>query len=172
MHLITKPRLSFHYLKLLWVVRVTKTPCMQCKRSRHRMIYLRLVLPKITFFNGYKMNQDACSVWPFSFYHGLALHYEALVGKWLLKPTEPSHLGLMSAEFTLKTGTIILTIQRCPCKIQLEKRSIVYIVCTALPMSCDSRAVIDVELLQRCRQRRVIVDLEELAQEIWKWMEM
>ena len=39
-------------------------------------------------------------------------------------------------------------------------------------MSCDSRAVIDVELLQRCRQRRVIVDLEELAQEIWKWMEM
>ena len=118
------------------------------------------------------MNSDACSGWPFSFYHGLALHYEALVGKWLLKPTEPSTLGLMSAEFTLKTGTIILTIQRCPCKIQLEKRSIVYIVCTALPMSCDSRAVIDVELLQRCRQRRVIVDLEELAQEIWKWMEM
>ena len=118
------------------------------------------------------MNKDACSSWPFSFYHGLALHYEALVGKRLLKPTEPSHLGLMSAEFTLKTGTLILTIQRWPCAIQLEKRTIVYIVCTVLPMSCDSRAVIDVELLQRCRQRRVIVDLEELAQEIWKWMEM
>ena len=118
------------------------------------------------------MNKDACSSWPFSFYHGLALHYEALVGKRLLKPTEPSHLGLMSAEFTLKTGTLILTIQRWPCAIQLEKRTIVYIVSTVLPMSCDSRAVIDVELLQRCRQRRVIVDLEELAQEIWKWMEM
>ena len=88
------------------------------------------------------------------------------------KPTEPSHLGLMSAEFTLKTGTLILTIQRWPCAIQLKKRTIVYIVSTVLPMSCDSRAVIDVELLQRCRQRRVIVDLEELAQEIWKWMEM
>ena len=114
-----------------------------------------------------------CFFWlTFSFYHGLALHYEALVGKRLLKPTEPSHLGLMSAEFTLKTGTLILTIQRWPCAIQLEKRSIVYIVCSVLPMSCDSRAVIDVELLQRCRQRRVIVDLEELAQEIWKWMEM
>ena len=118
------------------------------------------------------MNKDACSSWPFSFYHGLALHYEALVGKRLLKPTEPSHLGLMSAEFTLKTGTLILTIQRWPCAIQLEKRTIVYIVSTVIPMSCDSRAVIDVELLQRCRQRRVIVDLEELAQEIWKWMEM
>ena len=118
------------------------------------------------------MNKDACSSWPFSFYHGLALHYEALVGKRLLKPTEPSHLGLMSAEFTLKTGTLILTIQRWPCAIQLERRSNVYIVSTVLPMSCDSRAVIDVELLQRCRQRRVIVDLEELAQEIWKWMEM
>ena len=118
------------------------------------------------------MNKDACSSWPFSFYHGLALHYEALVGKRLLKPTEPSHLGLMSAEFTLKTGTLILTIQRWPCAIQLEKIIIVYIVSTVIPMSCDSRAVIDVELLQRCRQRRVIVDLEELAQEIWKWMEM